>query len=344
MSAPLWISWPQFALICAETIQRPFQAGLTPRIPKMHIQRGFQNPDQYRGGWVTIGNFDGVHRGHQSMLATLVSRARAEGTPAVVMTFDPHPISLLRPQHTPPALSLLDHKLELFERHSIDTVVVYPTDQALLRLTPDEFFRSIVLGELNAVGLVEGPNFFFGHRRAGNVETLRQLCDAAGRSLDVVPAVTVRGRMVSSSEVRSLVSSGQIAEAVELLGHPYRVRGVVATGAARGRTIGFPTANLESIATLLPPDGVYAGVCTVDETTYPAAINLGSNPTFGESARKFEVHLLDFSGDLYGRTLDVDLLARVRDVVRFGSSDALKQQLKQDLEAVRSLANAVAGQ
>lgn len=310
----------------------------------MHIQRGFQQPDQYRGGWVTIGNFDGVHRGHQSMFATLISRAHAAGTPAVVMTFDPHPISLLRPQHTPPALSLLDHKLELFERHGVDTVVVYPTDHALLRLTPDEFFRNIVVGELNAVGLVEGPNFYFGHNRTGNVQTLKVLCEASGRLLEVVPAVIVNGRMISSSEVRSRIAAGQIAEAVEMLGHPYRVRGIVGGGARRGRAIGFPTANLEGIVTLLPPDGVYAGICAVGQTTYPAAINLGPNPTFGEAARKFEVHLLGFTGDLYGRTLDVDLLARIRDVVRFESGDALKQQLKQDLEAVRALANATAGQ
>lgn len=310
----------------------------------MHIQRGFQQPEHYRGGWVTIGNFDGVHRGHQSMLATLVSRARSAGTPAVVMTFDPHPIALLRPQHTPPALSLLDHKLELFERHGVDSVVVYPTDQKLLQLTPDEFFRDIVAGELNAVGLVEGPNFFFGHNRAGNVQTLKTLCEASGRVLEVVPAVALNGRMISSSEVRSRIAAGEIAEAVEMLGHPYRVRGLVSHGAERGRTIGFPTTNLLGITTLLPPDGVYAGRCWVSGTTYPAAINLGPNPTFGEAARKFEAHLLGFTGDLYGQTLDVDLLARVRDVVRFESSDALKQQLKQDLETVRALANAAGSQ
>ncbi|MFM9963618.1 MAG: bifunctional riboflavin kinase/FAD synthetase [Planctomycetaceae bacterium] len=303
----------------------------------MHIQRGFQHPEQYCGGWVTIGNFDGVHRGHQSMLATLVARAAAANTPAVVMTFDPHPITLLRPQQTPPALSLLDHKLELFEKHGIDTVVVYPTDQALLRLTPDEFFRDIVIGQLNASGLVEGPNFFFGHNRAGNVQTLRTLCDASGRSLEVVPAVIVNGRMISSSEVRSRIASGEIAEAVEMLGHPYRVRGLVAQGAARGRTIGFPTANLEGITTLLPPDGVYAGVCIVSQPPYPVAINLGPNPTFGEAARKFEVHLLGFTGDLYGQMLDIDLLARVRDVVRFESSDALIRQLRADIESVKQL-------
>ena len=310
----------------------------------MHIQRGFQQPDQYSGGWVTIGNFDGVHRGHQSMLATLVARAAATHTPAVVLTFDPHPITLLRPQQTPPALSLLEHKLDLFEKHGIDTVVVYPTDHALLRLTPDEFFRDIVIGQFDASGLVEGPNFFFGHNRAGNVQTLRTLCDAAGRALEVVSAVIVNGRMISSSEVRSRIASGRIAEAVEMLGHPYRVRGVIAQGAARGRTIGFPTANLEGITTLLPPDGVYAGACTVAEKTYPAAINLGPNPTFGEAARKFEAHLLGFTGDLYGQTLDVDFLARVRDVMRFESSDALKQQLNHDLETVRALANAAGEQ
>jgi riboflavin kinase/FMN adenylyltransferase len=310
----------------------------------MHIQRGFQHPEHYRGGWVTIGNFDGVHRGHQSMLATLVAKARAARTLAVVMTFDPHPIALLRPQHTPPALSLREHKLELFERHGIDTTVVYPTDHALLRLTPDEFFRDIVLGELNAAGLVEGPNFFFGHRRAGNVQTLRILCASAGRLLEIVPAVIVSGRMISSSEVRSRIACGQMAEAVEMLGHPYRVRGVVSRGSERGRTIGFPTANLEGVTTLLPPNGVYAGCCSIQGTTHPAAINLGPNPTFGEPARKFEMHLLDFSGDLYGQTLDVDFLARIRDVARFESSDALKQQLNRDLEAVRALANAARGQ
>lgn len=310
----------------------------------MHIQRGFQQPDQYRGGWVTIGNFDGVHRGHQSMLATLVRQARAAKTTAVVMTFDPHPIALLRPQQTPPALSLLDHKLELFEQHGIDTVVIYPTDNTLLQLTPDEFFQKIVLSELNAAGLVEGPNFFFGHHRAGNVDTLKTLCESSGRTLEVVPAVIVDGRMISSSEVRSRIAAGQMAEAVEMLGHPYRVRGVVGSGAARGRTIGFPTANLEGITTLLPPDGVYAGRCSIGGIAYPAAINLGSNPTFGESARKFETHLIGFVGDLYGQTLDVDFLARVRDVVRFESSDALKQQLNQDLETVRALANEARGQ
>ncbi|MCX7423887.1 MAG: bifunctional riboflavin kinase/FAD synthetase [Planctomycetia bacterium] len=305
----------------------------------MHIKRGFETPELYRDGWVTIGNFDGVHRGHQAMLATLVFRARETQTRAVVMTFDPHPITLLRPQQMPPALSLLDHKLELFEQHSIDTVIVYPTDHALLKLTPGEFFQNIVLDQLNAVGMVEGPNFFFGQGRAGNVETLRSLCERAARKFEVVPALIMQGRMVSSSEVRAFIAAGEIVQAVEMLGHPYRIRGVVGRGAARGRTIGFPTANLDGISTLLPPDGVYAGRCRVGGKAYLVAINLGPNPTFGESVRKFETHILDFAGDLYGRTLDVDLIARVRSTVRFESREALMQQLKADLIAVRTLAN-----
>lgn len=305
----------------------------------MHIQRGFETPELYRNGWVTIGNFDGVHRGHQAMLATLVTRAREMQTRAVVMTFDPHPIALLRPQQTPPALSLLDHKLELFEQSGVDTVIVYPTNHELLKLTPDEFFQSIVLDRLNAAGMVEGPNFFFGRGRAGNVETLRSLCQVAGRRLEVVSALAVRDRMVSSSEIRALIAAGELAMAVEMLGHPYRVRGIVGRGAARGRTIGFPTANLEEISTLLPADGVYAARCVVGNRPYLTAINLGPNPTFGESARKFEAHILDFEGDLYGQTLDVDLIARVRNTVRFESREALMQQLKADLMTVRTLAN-----
>jgi riboflavin kinase/FMN adenylyltransferase len=305
----------------------------------MRIQRGFQQPADYRGGWLTIGNFDGVHRGHQSMLATLVAQARAAGRPAVLMTFDPHPIAILRPEQAPPALSLLEHRLELFERHGVDTAIVYPTDARFLQLTPQEFFQQIVLAEIDAAGLVEGPNFFFGQGRAGTVQTLRSLCAEAKRQIQIVSAVIVADRMVSSSEVRKLISAGDLALAVKMLGHPYRVRGAVVRGAARGRTIGFPTANLADVATLLPALGVYAGRCQVAGRVHPAAIHLGPNPTFGECEPKLEVHLLDFTGDLYGQTLDVDFLSQIRPVMRFDSSDALQQQLKSDLAAVRTLAN-----
>ncbi len=311
----------------------------------MKLFHGFNDasPDDaaaYRGGFVTIGNFDGVHLGHQSMIALLVQRAREANVPAVVLTFEPHPINLLRPEHTPPSLSTLARKIELLCKCGVDCVIAYPTDMELLKLSPHKFFETIIRQNLSARGLVEGPNFFFGRNRAGSIDTLRDLCESTGLTLDIVPSMSIGDRMVSSSVIRSLISDGKIAEAIELLGHPYQVIGEVVSGAGRGQTIGFPTANLSGIETLLPPDGVYAAVSVVDGQQFPAAVNLGANPTFGETARKLEVHLVGFDDDLYGQTLHVDFLARLRDTSSFPNADALKQQLRLDIEEVQQVAGA----
>lgn len=303
----------------------------------MNILRGFCHPQDYRGGYVAIGNFDGVHRGHRRIAERLVELARQEGRPAVVFTFDPPPVELLRPGQVPPRLSTLETKAELIAEAGVDSLIVYPTDHALLNLTPAEFFESIVRGELQGRGMVEGPNFFFGHNRAGNVETLRMLCEAAGMSLEVIPPMHRGSRMVSSSEVRRLIESGDVDTAVDLLGHPYRVTGRVGQGAARGRTLGFPTANLECIPTLLPCDGVYAGVARNLDRPYSAAVNVGPSPTFGETQRRFEAHLIGFDGDLYGRELKIDLIARVRPTQKFSGPDALREQLARDVARVAEL-------
>jgi riboflavin kinase / FMN adenylyltransferase len=305
----------------------------------MKLLHGFESPTLYRGGFVSIGNFDGVHRGHQAMIAALVRHARSAGVPAVVLTFEPHPITLLRPEQSPPQLNTPERKAELLGRCGVDCTIAYPTDWDLLNLSPQEFFDRIVLGELQARGLVEGPNFFFGHGRAGDIHTLEQLCRQAGLVLEIVPPVTIEGQMVSSSVVRSLISGGRIAEAVALLGHPYRVRGTVVSGAERGRQLGFPTANLDGIHTLLPPDGVYAGVAHHAGRRYPAAVSLGPNTTFGEDARKLEVYLIGFSGDLYGHELDLDFIERLRDMRSFANIEELRQQLEQDVEQTRQLVN-----
>lgn len=304
----------------------------------MLLQRGFEDRSAFRGGYVSIGNFDGVHRGHRQMISVLVGKAKGDAVPAVVLTFDPHPIRLLRPQHAPPSLSTLQYKAELLGECGVDCVIAYPTDEALLDLTPDEFFDRIVRGELDARGLVEGANFFFGRDRAGDIETLRTLCDSAGISLDVVPPVHFGDRVVSSSAVRADIAAGRMAHAVRLLGHPYRIHGVVARGADRGGALGFPTANLEGVETLLPADGVYAGVAHREGRGFPAAINVGHNPTFGQTVRKLEVHLVGFAGDLYGQTLEVDFLERLRDVARFDSADELQKQLARDVQRVEALA------
>lgn len=305
----------------------------------MKTLRGFDDPPAFCGGFVAIGNFDGVHRGHQSMIARLVANARAAGVPAVVFTFEPHPITILRAGHVPPSLTTLERKLQLLEQAGADCVIAYPTDRALLNLTPREFFDRIILGELAARGLVEGPNFFFGHDRAGNIDTLNEFCSAAGLVLEVVSPVRIGDHLVSSSEIRGLITAGRVAEAGNLLGSPYLIRGMVAHGAERGRTIGFPTANLEGIATVLPIDGVYAGRARqgAGGKWFAAGINVGPNPTFGEQQRKVEVHLVDFAEDLYGQNLEVEFLARLRDTTKFSGIDELKAQLQKDIAAARAL-------
>ncbi|HTQ39276.1 MAG TPA: bifunctional riboflavin kinase/FAD synthetase [Pirellulales bacterium] len=290
-------------------------------------------PAAVRGGAVAIGNFDGVHRGHARIVERLLIQARQCGGPAVVFTFDPHPVRLLRPQHAPPPLTWTDRKAELLAELGVDTTIAYPTDDALLQLSPEQFFKKIVGNTLQARAMVEGTNFFFGHHRAGNIEVLRQLCAAQGTALEVVEPLMLAGAPVSSSRVRQCIAAGQIDQANQMLTHPYRIRGMVRHGAARGAKIGFPTANVDAVDTLLPGVGVYAGRCTAEGATWPAAINVGSNPTFGEQTLKVEVHLIGFHDSLYSQPLEVDFLARLRDIVQFADVDALKTQLARDVAA-----------
>lgn len=304
----------------------------------MKVLRGFDECSECRGCMLSIGNFDGVHRGHQQMFASLVRQAREQSVPAVVLTFDPHPIEVLRPEQSPPRLTTADDKALLIGQCGVDYLIVYATDLRMLNLGPRDFFEAVVIGELDARGLVEGPNFFFGRNRAGNVQTLQELCQLADRTLEVVPPVFVGTQMVSSSTIRTLILNGQVTEASDLLGHRYSVRGLVSKGAVRGRTLGFPTANVTYVATVLPKDGVYAGVAHHGDGSWAAAINLGPNPTFGERRRKLEVHLLDFNGDLYDQTLEVEFVARIRDTTTFPNVDALKAQLADDVRKVREIA------
>ena len=302
----------------------------------MTLVRGWESIELLRGGYASIGNFDGVHRGHQAMLNVLISRARSDNVQAIAVTFDPHPIALLKPDATPPALTTIEHRAELLGRYGVDVTLALPTDRSFLALTAEEFFETIVQGKLHAKGLIEGPNFFFGRNRSGNITVLRSLCAAHGLSFDVAPPVTVDEQLVSSSVIRSLLEIGDVAHAVRLLGHHYRLSGKVGQGAQRGRTLGFPTANLTEVCTLVPANGVYAGWASADATRHPAAIHIGPNPTFADAGRKIEVHLLDYHGDLYGRVLNVDFVDRVRDVQKFASVDDLRIQLNLDVQTVRS--------
>jgi len=290
-------------------------------------------PNDLRGGALSIGNFDGVHRGHAKLIERLLAKASELNGPAIVFTFDPHPVRLLRPESAPPPLTWTDRKAQLLADLGVTAIIAYPTDEALLALSPVEFFTRIVREKLAARAMVEGPNFFFGHNRAGNIETLGQLCQTANISLEIVPPVTVAGQIVSSSRVRAAVQAGDVDLASELLTRPYRVRGMVTHGAGRGAKLGFPTANLAAIDTLLPAQGVYAARAISSVGHWPAAVNIGPNPTFGEQALKIEAHLIGFEGSLYGQPLEVEFLSRLRSIRPFESIEALKNQLNHDVAA-----------
>jgi len=287
---------------------------------------------------VTIGNFDGVHLGHARLLGRLRKLADQTGGPAVVFTFDPHPAWILRPDAAPQPLVWNERKAEILAKFGTDAMVIYPADRPFLELEPRQFFDRVVLDKLGARAVVEGPSFFFGRKRAGNLEVLAGFCAHSGMRLDVAEPVEVDGQVVSSSKIRELIIQGRLSEAGKMLGRPYRIRGLVVRGAGRGAKLGFPTANVAGVDTLMPPDGIYAGRAWVDETAHAAAISLGSNPTFDENALKVEVFLLDFEGDLYDRTLQVDFFTRLRETRRFESVSALIDQMTLDVASTRAIA------
>ena len=295
-------------------------------------------PANCRGGAATFGNFDGVHRGHAALLDELIGRSRALKIPSVAVTFDPHPLQLLRPEQFQPVLTTVADRAELIQSQGVDHVLILQTTPELLQLSAEEFFDEVVRSRLEARALVEGVNFGFGRQRQGNIETLRHLCNRSGLELVAVPPFTTAdGTVVSSSRVRTALVQGDVRKAADFLGRPYRLRGIVGQGQKRGRTIGFPTANLEKIETLIPGDGVYAVRGWHGDTSWPGAANIGPNPTFGETARKIEVHLIGFQGELTGQSLAVDFIERLRETRPFANVDALVEQLKKDVDSARRL-------
>ena len=295
-------------------------------------------PSTLRSGAVTIGNFDGVHRGHAVLMERLVAQSRSIGGPAIVFTFDPHPSQLLYPEAVPPPLTWTERKAQLLTELGADAVIAYPTDRAILALSADEFFQQVLRQQLDVQGMVEGPNFNFGRNRSGTIDHLRVMCADARIALDIVEPLTVKDRYVSSSWIRELIQAGEVRQADRLLTAPYRVHGRVIRGAGRGASMGFPTANIEPVGMVLPPLGVYAGAAHRQGQRYPAALNIGPNPTFGEDQMKFEVHLIGCRDTLYGETLEVDFLDRLRDIRPFDDIRELTDQLARDVDAARRVA------
>jgi riboflavin kinase/FMN adenylyltransferase len=287
-------------------------------------------PSDLCGGAVSIGNFDGVHRGHAEIVRRAGAQAQKIGGPTVIFTFDPHPVRVLRPEQAPPPLTWTRRKALLLNELGVDALVAYPTDTALLQLTAEQFFERIVIERLAARALVEGANFYFGKNREGDVDRLSALCQTHDVILEIVDPLQHDGGVVSSSLIRQTITTGHVEKAAAMLTRPYRLRGMVTHGAQRGSQLGFPTANLEAIDTLIPGDGVYAGRAYVRGACLPAAINVGPNPTFAEATHKVEIHLVGFDASIYGEPLEVDFLARLRDIQQFAGVDELKAQLAKD--------------
>ncbi len=294
-------------------------------------------PDEFTGGAVSIGNFDGVHRGHVRIVERLLAMARRVGGPAVVFTFDPHPARLLHPEAAPARICGTRRKAELLGELGVDAVWAYPTDRALLNLDAREFFEQIVCRKLRANAIVEGPNFFFGRGRCGTIEVLGRYCNEFDLRLEVVDPIRSAAATVSSSRIRAAIDAGDLDEARRLLGRPYRIGGSVIAGEHRGTALGYPTANIDGIDTLVPGDGIYAGVARVDGAAWPAAVSVGPNPTFGQNARKIEAYLIGYQGALYDHQIDLDFLARLREIRKFDSAEALVSQMDRDVADTRRI-------
>jgi riboflavin kinase/FMN adenylyltransferase len=302
-------------------------------------------------GWghcvVTIGVFDGIHRGHQSIIAEAVRRATERRVPSVLITFVPHPSEVVRPGSHPAVLTTIVRRAELVEELGVDVFCPLPFTLEFSRMAPDEFIHEALVDRLHASAVVVGENFRFGHKAAGDVPLLTRLGHTFGFTTDGVPLLTEDDTVLSATYVRSCVTAGDVRTAARVLGRPHRVDGVVERGDQRGRSLGFPTANLRTDQwTAVPADGVYAGrVVRLDEwgRTVPggelgiAAISVGTNPTFEVRQRRVEAYVLDFDGDLYGTTLGIEFVDRLRGMERFDSVDALVSQMRADIEQTRRL-------
>jgi riboflavin kinase/FMN adenylyltransferase len=293
-------------------------------------------------GWgrsvVTIGVFDGVHRGHQEVIGHAVKQARERGLQSVVVTFDPHPAEVVRPGSHPAVLTEPGRKAELIEELGADALCVVPFTPDFSRLTPDAFVHDVLVEHLHSAVVVVGENFRFGHRAAGDVTLLEQLGHRFGFAVAIPPLVATGDTVFSSTYIRACVAAGDVAAAAVALGRPHRLEGVVVRGDLRGRELGFPTANLlHERHAAVPADGVYAGWChpRADRERRPAALSIGTNPTFAGRERRVEAHLLDFDGDLYGERIALDFVAYLREQRTYDTVEPLVAQVHEDIAQTR---------
>lgn len=294
-------------------------------------------PAQLRGGIVALGNFDGFHRGHQAVVGRAMARARDEGRPVIVATFDPHPVRHFRPDTPPFRLTTLDQRERLFAQAGADAMLVFGFDAALASLSAREFARQRLVELIGAGGVVTGADFTFGKGRDGNVAVLGELGAELGFSVDTVSPVAAEGEVVSSSRIRDALRNGQPREAAALLTRPFAIEGVVEGGAKLGRELGYPTANIRMGAYLRPRYGIYAVRGRLaDGRVVDGVANLGIRPTIEPPEELLEPYFFDFSGDLYGQMVEVQLIDFLRDEAKYDGLDALKAQIARDCDDAKA--------
>ncbi|MFS8636837.1 MAG: bifunctional riboflavin kinase/FAD synthetase [Gemmatimonadota bacterium] len=293
-----------------------------------------------RDAVVTVGTFDGVHRGHLAVLAELLRVARSRGERAVVVTFEPHPLRVLRPEHAPRRLTTEEEKRELLAAAGVDEVVALAFTHELASYSPRRFVEEILIGRVGMTHLVMGYDHGIGRGRAGDARALREIGAELGFGVDVVPALEVGGAPVSSTRIRQALAAGDVVDAALALGRPYTIRGTVVRGAGRGSGLGYPTANIEvgDPDKLIPLEGIYAVQARgVDHTERDGVLHLGPRPTFAGEPPSIELHIFDFSGDLYGRRIEIAFCGRIRDVRAFSGVEELIAAMDEDAARARAL-------
>ena len=302
----------------------------------MRIVRGLPSvPPERRPSAVALGVFDGVHLGHRAILGAAVAHARATGAPALACTFEPNPLEVLQPDRAPLPITTLDERLTLIAACGVDGTIVLTFTRELAAVEPEAFVKDVLVDRLAARQVVVGFNHRFGRAARGDAALLRELGARMGFNVDVVAPLTVDGVPVSSTAIRAALGRGDVDAAARMLGRPYTLPGTVVAGAGRGRTLGFPTANVAPGRPVLVAPGVYACTFEVGGQARRAVVNVGVRPTFGEATLAVEAYLLDFSGDLYGQTVRLTFVSRVREERRFPSVDALRAQIADDVETAR---------
>jgi riboflavin kinase/FMN adenylyltransferase len=298
----------------------------------MIIHRGFEDQNLSGESVASLGNYDGVHLGHQAILNEVVTRAKSLSVSSVAVTFDPIPKKILYPENAPLLIQTLGQRLKKIETLGIEHVIVIPFDQSFAALSPEDFVLDFLVGKLRIKGFIVGENFSFGHQKRGNIHLLREIGGQYGFFVEAIPEVRKNGVRVSSTLIRQMIREGQIEQANELLADPFTLAGTVVEGEKLGGKLGIPTANLQVQNELIPGNGVYVGRTIIPSGAVPSVMNVGVRPTVGGRKLTVESHLLNFSGNLYGEQIEVQFLRRLRDEIRFSGIDELKIRIQADIQ------------